>query len=43
MAVKNRGIMRYHRLQSVVLLAAAIIIGRLFYVQIIDEQYKAKA
>ena len=35
--------MRYHRLQSVVLLAAAIIIGRLFYVQIIDDQYKAKA
>ncbi len=43
MAVKNRGEMRYHRLQTVVLLAAAIILGRLFYVQIIDDQYKAKA
>lgn len=35
--------MRYHTLQYVVLLAAVVILGRLFYVQIIDDQYKAKA
>lgn len=40
---KNRGAQRYRTLQYVVLLAAVVILGRLFYVQIIDDQYKAKA
>ena len=39
----NRGAQRYRTLQYVVLLAAVVILGRLFYVQIIDDQYKAKA
>lgn len=39
----NRGAQRYRTLQYVVLLAGVVILGRLFYVQIIDDQYKAKA
>ena len=40
---KNRGTQRYHRLQYIVLLAAIAILARLFYVQIIDDRYKAMA
>ena len=39
----NRGMQRYRRLQYVVLIAAIAILGRLFYVQIIDDRYKALA
>ena len=41
--VNNKGLKRYRRLQYVVLLAAIAILGRLFYVQIIDDRYKALA
>ncbi|MBQ5737982.1 MAG: penicillin-binding protein 2 [Alistipes sp.] len=43
MTNNSRGIKRYHRLQYVVLLAAIAILGRLFYVQIIDDRYEAMA
>ena len=38
MTSNSRGIKRYHHLQYVVLLAAIAILGRLFYVQIIDDR-----
>ena len=43
MASKNRGVQRYRRLQYTVLIAAIIILGRLFYVQLVDDRYKAMA
>lgn len=43
MSQASRGQQRYHRLRYVVLLAALVILGRLFYVQIIDDSYKARA
>ncbi|MBQ5710733.1 MAG: penicillin-binding protein 2 [Alistipes sp.] len=39
----NRGFQRYRRLQYVVFIAAIAILARLFYVQIIDDKYKALA
>ena len=43
MASQNRGAQRYRRLQYAVLTAAIIILGRLFYVQIVDDRYEAMA
>ncbi|MBR5132866.1 MAG: penicillin-binding protein 2 [Alistipes sp.] len=39
----NKGTQRYHRLQYIVLLAAIAILARLFYVQLVDDKYKALA
>lgn len=43
MSRESRGQHRYHVLRYVVLLAAVVILGRLFYVQLIDDSYKARA
>ena len=43
MSKESRGRHRYEVLRYVVLLAAVVILGRLFYVQIIDDSYKARA
>ena len=39
----NKGTQRYHRLQYIVLIAAIAILARLFYVQLVDDKYKALA
>ena len=43
MSRESKGQHRYHVLRYVVLLAAVVILGRLFYVQLVDDSYKARA
>lgn len=43
MSRESKGQHRYHVLRYVVILAAVIILGRLFYVQLIDDRYDARA
>lgn len=40
---RDKGYIRYQNLRYVVLLAALVIIGRLFYVQLIDDSYDRRA